>query len=202
MADGRIYVLQPSFASGEISPDVASRVDLDKYQSALLTAENVFVRPYGSAYRRPGMEHIANIASGKIRLKEFAVDADTSYLLVFGASKIYVYYEDELKATINSPFSANELYKLRFAQSADVMFIASGSHPVQVLTRVSDTSWTLTEFVPSPGYFDPTTMPSGVKITPSATTGSVTLTASGSAFSSGQVGNWIQLNQPMPAQTV
>ena len=137
MADGRIYVLQPSFASGEISPDVASRVDLDKYQSALLTAENVFVRPYGSAYRRPGMEHIANIASGKIRLKEFAVDADTSYLLVFGASKIYVYYEDELKATINSPFSANELNKLRFAQSADVMFIASGSHPVQVLTRVA-----------------------------------------------------------------
>lgn len=202
MADGRIYILQPSFASGEISPDVASRVDLDKYQSALLQAENVFVRPYGSAYRRPGTEHIANIASGKIRLKEFAVDADTSYLLVFGASKIYVYYEDVLKATVNSPFSANELYKLRFAQSADVMFIASGSHPVQVLTRVSDTNWTLAEFVPSPGYFDPTTMPSGVKITPSATTGSVTLTASSGVFSSGQVGNWIQLNQPMPAQTV
>ena len=54
MPDGRIYILQPSFASGEISPDVASRVDLDKYQSALLQAENVFIRPYGSAYRRPG----------------------------------------------------------------------------------------------------------------------------------------------------
>ena len=33
MADGRIYMLQPSFAAGEISPDVASRVDLDKYAS-------------------------------------------------------------------------------------------------------------------------------------------------------------------------
>ena len=62
MPDGRIYILQPSFASGEISPDVASRVDLDKYQSALLQAENVFIRPYGSAYRRPGTEFVADIS--------------------------------------------------------------------------------------------------------------------------------------------
>ena len=202
MADGRIYVLQPSFATGEISPDVASRVDLDKYQSALLQAENVFIRPYGSAYRRPGTEHIANISSGKTRLKEFSVDADTSYLLVFRASNIYVYKDGVLKATVSTSFTANELYKLRFAQSADVMFIASGSHPVQVLTRYSDTSWTLTEFVPSPGYFDATTMTDGVTITPSAKTGTVTLTASSGVFSAGQVGNWIELQQNIAAQTV
>lgn len=63
MPDGRIYILQPSFATGEISPDVASRVDLDKYQSALLQAKNVFIRPYGSAYRRPGTEFVADITS-------------------------------------------------------------------------------------------------------------------------------------------
>ena len=165
MADGRIYMLQPSFAAGEISPDVASRVDLDKYASALLQAENVFIRPYGSAYRRPGTEHVANIASGKTRLKEFAVDADTSYLLVFRSGKIYVYKDDVQKATVNTPFTANELHKLRFAQSADVMFITSGTHPVQILTRYSDTSWTLAEFVPKPGYFDTTTMTDGVTIT-------------------------------------
>ena len=200
--DGRLYMLQPSFAAGEISPDVASRIDLDKYQSALLQAENVFIRPYGSAYRRPGTEHMADIAGGNVRLKEFAVDADESYLLVFRENYIYVYKDDVLKATISSPFTENELHKLRFAQSADVMFIASGTHPVQVLTRHGDTSWTMADFIPEPGYFDPTTMASGVKITPSAVTGNVTLTASGAAFSAGQVGNWVQLNQPMPSQTV
>lgn len=200
--DGRLYMLQPSFAAGEISPDVASRIDLDKYQSALLQAENVFIRPYGSAYRRPGTEHMADIAGGNVRLKEFAVDADESYLLVFRENYIYVYKDDVLKATISSPFTGNELHKLRFAQSADVMFIASGTHPVQVLTRHGDTSWTMADFIPEPGYFDPTTMASGVKITPSAVTGNVTLTASGAAFSAGQVGNWVQLNQPMPSQTV
>ena len=203
MADGRIYMLQPSFASGEISPDVASRVDLDKYQSALLTAENVFVRPYGSAYRRPGTEHIANISSGNVRLKEFAVDADTSYLLVFRASNIYVYKDDVLKDTVSTPFTANELKKLRFAQSADVMFIASGSHPVQVLTRVSDTNWTIKNFVPTPGYFDVTTATSGVTIAPSARGGiGITLTASGNVFSSGQVGNNVMLRQRVASATV
>ena len=69
MPDGRIYILQPSFATGEISPDVASRVDLDKYQSALLQAHNVFIRPYGSAYRRPGTEFVTDI-TGEVELGE------------------------------------------------------------------------------------------------------------------------------------
>ena len=92
MADGRIYVLQPSFASGEISPDVASRVDLGKYQNALLQAENVFIRPYGSAYRRPGTMACDSIGDDNVRLQEFAAPMGvTSFLLVFlgrGAGEI------------------------------------------------------------------------------------------------------------------
>jgi len=195
-------MLQPSFAAGEISPDVASRVDLDKYASALLQARNAFIRPYGSAYRRPGTLHIADLASGKIKLQEFAVDADKSYLLEFGNNYLNVWYDGVKKATLSTPFAGTELHKLRFAQSADVMFIASGSHPVQELTRYSDTSWTLTEYIPYPGYFDATTMVDGVTITPSAVSGTVTLTASAAAFTSGQVGNWVQLNQNIAAATV
>ena len=203
MADGRIYMLQPSFAAGEISPDVASRVDLDKYQSALLQADNVFVRPYGSAYRRPGTEYVDDINAGKVRLKEFAVDAETSYLLVFKEYVIYVYKDDALVCTINStPFKGSELPKLRFAQSADVMFIASGKHPVQVLTRTGATTFTLADFNPNPGYFDDTTNDDSITITPSGTSGSITLTSSTALFTSGQVGNWMQINQDMAAATV
>ncbi len=204
MADGRIYMLQPSFSAGEISPDVASRVDLDKYQSALLQAENVFIRPYGSAYRRPGTEYVDSVSSGNVRLKEFSVDADNSYLLVFQEGYIYIYKDDALVHTISgTPFLADELHKLRFAQSGDVMWITSGTHPVQVLTRTNDTPpWTLADFVPSHPYFDYTTMTDGVTIIPSATSGSVTLTASSDVFTSGQVGNSIQIEQQQAAQTV
>ncbi len=205
MADGRIYILQPSFASGEISPDVANRVDLDKYRSALLQAENVFIRPYGSAYRRPGTEYCAEISDGTVfvRLQEFTVDADTSYLLLFTSGKLKIYKDGNLIATKNTPFVAYNLKKLRFAQSADVMFIASGTFPVQVLKRTgTDTFSNLSAFVPAPGYFDSTTMTDGVTITPSARSGSVTLTASSGVFTEGQKGNNIMLRQRVSAATV
>ena len=32
------YAIQPAFTAGEVSEEVASRVDLDKYQLALLLA--------------------------------------------------------------------------------------------------------------------------------------------------------------------
>ena len=203
--DGRIYMLQPSFASGEISPDVASRVDLDKYRSALLQAENVFIRPYGSAYRRPGTEYCAEISDGTVfvRLQEFTVDADTSYLLLFTSGKLKIYKDGNLIATKNTPFVAYNLKKLRFAQSADVMFIASGTFPVQVLKRTgTDTFSNLSAFAPAPGYFDSTTMTDGVTITPSARSGSVTLTASSGVFTAGQKGNNIMLRQRVSAATV
>ena len=203
MADGRIYVLQPSFASGEISPDVASRVDLGKYQNALLQAENVFIRPYGSAYRRPGTLVFAEALNSLIRLQEFSQPAtETAFLLVFTPLKLEIYKGWEKKATLNTPFIGYDLKNLRFAQSSDTMFICSGTNPVKVLKRNTDTSWSLSTFVPKPGYFDATTMTDGVTITPSARSGSVTLTASSGVFSSGQVGNNIMLHQKVASATV
>lgn len=205
MADGRMYIMQASFAAGEISPEVAARVDLDKYQAALLQAENCFIRPYGSAYRRPGLKYAYETDTGYKKLQEFAVDSDTSYLLEFRESYLRVYAPDGdtlvKKATISTPFSGGELHKLRFAQSADVMFIASGNHPVQVLTRHSDTNWTMADMVLDASYYDVMTETEGVTVSASATSGTVTLTASGNIFAAGQVGNWIRLTHDVPAVT-
>lgn len=38
-----IYLMQSSFATGEVSPEVASRIDMEKYQAALLQAENCYI---------------------------------------------------------------------------------------------------------------------------------------------------------------
>lgn len=58
-----IYVIQPAFTTGEISPAVGSRVDLDQYKSALLNAENTVIRPYGGCYRRQGSKYIGELKS-------------------------------------------------------------------------------------------------------------------------------------------
>lgn len=209
MPDGRIYMLQPSFAAGEISPDVASRTDLDKYTSALLQAKNCFIRPYGSVYRRPGTLHVGTLGHHATKLVEFSVNANISYLLEFylcpdtNSICITVWKDGaRVKEGIATPFLIADMNNLRFAQSADVMFITSGTHPVQVLKRYSDTNWVIENFVPTTGYFEKLTMTEGVKIAPSGISGTITLTASDNVFSPGQVGNSMQLRQKVSSDTV
>jgi hypothetical protein len=52
------HILQNSFVSGELSPIVKGRTDLDQYYQGMETAENVVTIPQGGVKRRPGFEHI------------------------------------------------------------------------------------------------------------------------------------------------
>ena len=52
------HFLQNSFVSGELSPIVKGRTDLDQYYQCLETAENVVTVPQGGVKRRPGFENI------------------------------------------------------------------------------------------------------------------------------------------------
>ena len=53
-----VFITQNSFTTGEISPEVAERTDLEKYKSSLLKAENAVVSPYGNVSRRTGSKYI------------------------------------------------------------------------------------------------------------------------------------------------
>ena len=50
--------LQSSFVSGELSPLIKGRVDLDQYYQGMQTAENVLIVPQGGLKRRAGTQHI------------------------------------------------------------------------------------------------------------------------------------------------
>ena len=52
------HFLQNSFVSGELSPIVKGRTDLDQYYQGLEIAENVVTVPQGGVKRRPGFEAI------------------------------------------------------------------------------------------------------------------------------------------------
>lgn len=203
------YLLQPSFAGGEISSEVASRTDIDKYQSALLNAENVVVKPYGGLAKRQGTIWVgtAKYADKKCLLVEFPESATSSYMLEVGEGYIRVWLNDEyLNVELETPFTEDDLPALRFNQSADVMYICSGNHPVQELRRNNKTEWTISEFDCTEPYFDIANGlaldgSTGATITPSATSGTIALTASKGVFTSAMVGGYIQISQEMAAQT-
>ena len=103
---------------------------------------------------------------------------------------------------ITTPYTTAQLFDLKFAQSADVMYITHPSHEVEKLSRTGHTSWTLTDvdFTKGPmqdaNTTDTTLNPgatavgTGVSLAASATTG----INGGSGFQSTDVGRFVFLH--------
>jgi hypothetical protein len=93
---------------------------------------------------------------------------------------------------IPTPYLTADIPKLKFTQSADVLYITHPSYEPRKLSRTGHTTWTLTviEFIDGPYLATNTTT---TTITPSATTGSVTLTASAATFVSTDVGRLVRI---------
>lgn len=152
-----IYLMQSSFATGEVSPEVASRIDMEKYQAALLQAENCYIRPYGAVYKRPGSIYCGMAKKNKVRLIEFKSTVNHAFLLEVGEGYIRIWKDGKFtNQEIVTPYKESELPKLRTCQSADIMYIASGAHPVMQLKHYFDTDWRFEEMVMNSQYFDET----------------------------------------------
>lgn len=154
------YLLQPAFTGGEISAEVANRVDLDKYQFAVLQAYNCLIKPHGPIYRRPGMKYMARTKYNDKAciLVPFNGADNTDYLLEIGEKYIRVHKNGlYINIEVMTPYTADMLQDLRFVQSADTMFIASGKYPVKQLARYSDADWRFADFEITDMYFDEST---------------------------------------------
>lgn len=80
-----------------------------------------------------------------------------------------------------TPYTENDLAGLDFTQQADIMYLFHEDYAIRKLARSGDTSWALTAPTIEGGPFRPVNT-TAVTITPSATTGSITLTASSALF--------------------
>jgi len=199
-----------SFVSGEFSPKMDGRTDFDKYNSGAKTLENFLIHPQGSATRRVGTQYIAEVktSSLKTRLIPFEFSTTQTYILEFGNTYIR-FYKDKGQIIsgaspyeISTPYLTAELFEIKFAQSADVMYITHPNHEVMKLSRTGHTAWTLSEveFTNGPYLAVNTTtttltpasagVATGVNITASAITG----INSGTGFQTTDVGRIIAFN--------
>ncbi len=192
--------LIPSFNSGELSPRLESRPDLEKYASACRTLENFVIMPYGGVNRRPGFQHIATSGQLRCRLIGFNFSTTTNFILELGLLYIRFFSNGARVETspgvlyqIASPYLVEQLDDIQYVQINDVMYLVHPSHPVYKLSRLSDTNWTLAEVAwDYPPFRDENV--TATTITPSATTGnSITLTASAAVFAAGDVGGYYQI---------
>jgi len=199
-----------SFVSGEFSPKMDGRTDFEKYSSGAKTLENFLVHPQGAATRRVGTQFIAEVKSSaaKTRLIPFEFSTTQTYILEFGNNYIR-FFKDKGQILsggsayeISTPYLTAELFDIKFAQSADVMYITHPNHEVMKLSRTGHTSWTLTEveFTDGPYLATNTTsttltpasagVGTGINITASAVTG----INGGAGFQTTDVGRIISFN--------
>ena len=156
----RVAVQLTNFTGGELSPRLDGRNDLQKYPTGCKTLENMIVFPHGSAARRSGTQFVAEVkdSSKETRLIPFEFSTTQTYMLEFGNQYIRFYKDDgQILSSgsayeIASPYLEAELFDIKYAQSADVMYLCHPNHPVKKLARTGHTSWTLTsvEFTNGP----------------------------------------------------
>jgi hypothetical protein len=203
----RIINIQTNFTVGEIDPLLRGRIDLAQYYSGLKTARNVVVLPQGGVRRRPGLKFIHDLpsnASDGVVLVPFEFSTSDAYMFAIVNQRVYIYKAGVLVTNINgsgndylaaTELTSARLANLNYAQSADTVIFVHKDMPVQKMVRgATDADWTISSlsFDYTPKYaFTITLATPAATLTPSATTGTVTLTASAAVFSAPLVDQYI-----------
>ena len=148
---GKALLSVPSFTAGELSPRMEGRTDFQKYYSAGTIINNFVVQPHGPVTRRPGSVFVSEVKNSahNTRLIPFSFSTTQTYILEFGDQYIR-FYKDSGQITsggsayeISSPYLHTEVFDIKFAQSADVMYITHPNHPTKKLSRTGHTNFTL-----------------------------------------------------------
>lgn len=189
----RIY---NAFTSGELSPRLDGRTDLDQYYKGVKTLENFFVHAHGGITKRPGTRFIAEAkdSTEPVILIPFEFSTTQAYILEFGHEYVRFYTQGGQLATsagvpyeIVSPYSGEDLSGIKYAQSADVLYLTHPSYPIYKLSRFTNVLWILEKVVFYGGpFFDINS--TDVAVIADSTTGGVNLSASDGIFDADHVG--------------
>lgn len=188
-----------AFNAGEVSPYLYARNDNELYDSACLKMENFLPLEYGGATKRPSTEFIHEFKDtlsspiGETKLYPFILNSKDTYILCFTNYLLTIFKDNELIASTPSLYPDDHLGDLKFIQSNDVLFIASGEYPLYQLTRLDNDEFIFSEFefkYPPEGK-----EVENVSIQSDVHTGRATLTASSLYFQQTQVGSLLILKQ-------
>lgn len=200
-----IFPTKPSFASGRLSSRMFGRIDLDQYVSGLEDCTNFIVFPHGGATFRPGTAFVDEVkdSTDPVRLIPFVFSRTEGYVLEFGPEYVRIFFDHARLTTtpaeLVTPYNTDDVDALRYTQSGDVLFAVIRTRPPREFRRTGVDTWETVAFDYRDGpYLDVNA--TGTTLTPSATTGAITITASavagingGDGFLSTDVGRLIRI---------
>src|SRR5690606_17447026 len=188
----RVEILESSFTAGEVSPLLLGRGDLVAYENGAARLRNVFIQPTGGVTRRSGLRYV-DAARGPGRLVAFEFNTEQVYLMAFTAGWLDVYRDEAKVAEVAAPWTADQLGRIAWTQSADTLLVTHPEVPPQRITRTGEAAWTVEPlaFAVDGGISRQPFhrfAPAGVTLTPSAVSGTITVGASAEIFLPGHAG--------------
>jgi hypothetical protein len=191
---------QVSFGSGEIDPLLHRRFDYQRFQTGLAVCKGFLPLAQGGFTRAPGTLHRgATPGNAEGVLLPFTFAVNDAVVLEFTNLRMRVWRYGQLVQSGGSPYELTTPYplaslsRLQWVQSADVIYLADGLRPIQVLSRFALDNWTITALDPPTGPFRVQNLDKSKTIQASATTGTITLTASVATFAPNHVGSLMEL---------
>lgn len=138
----------------------------------------------------------------------FTPATGTVYVQFRNAANKFVGVDDvsliaDAPVEVGAPYAEADLFAVKQAQSADVLYLTHPGHPVYKLTRSGHASWSMIEVAFQDGPWDPINA-TATTLAPSATTGfGVTVTASattgindGAGFTAADIGRMVRIDNP------
>ena len=192
-----------NFTSGELSPRLNGRIDMEKYYNGASSINNFQVLMHGGLQKRSGTRYIAPIktqtgSNSGARLIPFVFSKTQAYILEFGHNYIR-FFKDEGQITsggsvyeISTTYTAAQISEIEYVESADVLYLVHDNHKPRKLSRTGHTSWSISDVDFFDGPYDAANT-SSTTLTPSGTSGSVTVTASSSVFVANDVGRSVRI---------
>lgn len=209
---------ESDFISGELSPKLHARVDLQKYVGGVSDLTNFVVQLQGGIARRSGTIFAKPIKDQTLQgwLIPFTAENAQAYVIEMGNLYFRFYtnggqlVSSGTPVELVTPYLTAELPNVQFTQSADTLFLVHPNHPPMFMQRTSATTFTLTAFNYQDGPYmtvntDQTTtiIPSGYTsytytdpvsgLTSTLYKGSGTLTSNAAIFASTDVGRWVRI---------
>ncbi len=142
----KISQFQTSFNMGELSPNMAGRIDLNNYYHGAKTLRNVVCLPQGGVTRRTGME-VLNIVGDASRLEEFIFSGTEGYQVMFFSTrnKVEVWQDGWIVVTLNM-HQSGMVQDMDVTSQGDYMILTHPDyHPMRLIRDRSSGSivWVL-----------------------------------------------------------
>ena len=180
-----------AFTAGELAPELLGRGDVPAWDNGAAKLRNVFIQPTGGVQRRPGLRHLA-VLPGAARLVPYEASTELTFLLVLLDGAVRIMRGDAPVTELIGPWTGAMLPQVTYTQSATMLLLLHPSMPPQVVRRSDAGTWSVAPLAFSSEPFFRHAAP-GITLAPSATTGSVTVTASSAAFVPAHVGVQLRL---------